>query len=134
MAEKSKITDEYFKNNDNPNLEDFLTFAFEKMLEAYIVRSLQETKKHYVIQQVRNHEYEMVMEDFEEMNQGYHEDEYSCYFEVMLASLTQKQKMCAELFYKEGYSEKKIAQIMGISPQAVCHMHKGILHKLRKEM
>lgn len=134
MDTKSKITEEYFQCSIIPELEDFLIFACEKMFEAYITKSLKETKKHYIINQAIRREHESSIGEFDEALDTCMTDEYLCFFDMMLTKLTPKQRLCIELLYKEGYTEKKISKFMGISPQAVYRIHKSGLRNLRKEM
>lgn len=134
MDTRSKITEEYFQVSTKPDMDEFLAFACEKMFEAYITKSLKETKKHYIIKQSLRREHESVVEEFNETSEPCKNDEYHCFFDLMLTKLTPKQKLCMELFYREGYTEKKISKFMGITPQAVYRIHKSGLKNLRKEM
>ncbi len=134
MDTKSKIAEEYFQYSIIPELEEFLIFASEKMFEAYITKSLKETKKHYIINQAIRREHESSIGEFDETFDACMIDEYHCIFDMMLSKLTPKQRLCIELLYKEGYTEKKISKFMGISPQAVYRIHKSGLSNLRKEM
>lgn len=134
MDTKSRIAEEYFQDAIIPELEEFLIFACEKMFEAYITKSLKETKKHYIINQTLRREHESSIGEFDEALDLYMIDEYHCFFDMMLAKLTPKQKLCIELLYKEGYTEKRISKFMGISPQAVYRIHKSGIRNLRKEL
>ncbi len=134
MGTKSRIIEEYFQDSNKPDMDEFLNFAYEKMFEAYIIKSLKETKKHYIINQTLRREHESIVEEFDDSANLCMDDEYYCFFDLMLTKLTPKQKLCLELLYKEGYTEKKISKFMGISPQAVYRIHKSGINNLRKEM
>jgi hypothetical protein len=88
MGIKSIITEEYFQNAQNPDLDEYLIYANQKMFESYVRKSLQETKKHYNLNQAIRKEREMTVDEFEDSADLSIQDDYKCFFDLMLTKPT----------------------------------------------
>ena len=52
--------------------------------------------------------------------------------EAILAELTERQKEIFILLYKSEYTQREVAQILGISQQSVCNTMRQAMKKIKK--
>lgn len=134
MKTKDRLTEVYFQNHSQPNEEEFIDLAQEQMFLAYLSKTLQETRKKYMLHSAQQTQAEIAT-DFQDTGMGSGlEDVYDYYFDDIISNLTERQKQYLKLSFQEGYSDRQIASCMGIKPQSVHDIKCAALERLRKEL
>ncbi len=134
MKTKDRLTEVYFQNHSQPNEEEFIDLVQEQMFLAYLSKTLQETRKKYILHSAQQTQAEIAT-DFQDTGMGSGlEDVYDYYFDDIISNLTERQKQYLKLSFQEGYSDRQIASCMGIKPQSVHDIKCAALEHLRKEL
>lgn len=134
MDKKHDFTEKYFESHPKPNEEEFLDYACEAMFLGYLVKSLMETRRKYIIQIAKRTEAEITKDIPNENVDNSIYDNYECYFDSLIADLTAKQRLYLKLSYKLGYTDRMVASYMKIKPQSVYDIKNAALARLRKEL
>lgn len=69
MKTKDRLTEVYFQNHSQPNEEEFIDLVQEQMFLAYLSKTLQETRKKYILHSAQQTQAEIAT-DFQDTGMG----------------------------------------------------------------
>ena len=124
---------DYLNTVNSPNVDEYLDYVCDRMFTSYILKTLRENQKSYFIKKNAEQERLVSFDCTGFDNTLCHNDENDIMFEEYISILSPKQYRLMKLYYKMGFNDTEIAELMHISKQAVGAMKKRALEKIRKE-
>lgn len=123
----------YLNTANSPNVDEYLDYVYDKMFTSYILKTLRENQKSYFIKKNIEQERFVSFDCTGVDNTLYHDDESDIMFDTYISILSPKQYRLMNLYFKIGFNDTEIAELMHTSKQAVGAMKKRALEKIRKE-